>query len=54
MLGYEAVGALLDNRKGVMVGISKGEVTFTPFEEACSRHNQVNRDLYEVTKILSV
>ncbi|MCR5828490.1 MAG: 6-phosphofructokinase [Bacteroidales bacterium] len=54
MLGYEAVGALLDNRKGVMVGIHKGEVTFTPFEEACSRHNQINRDLYEVTKILSV
>ncbi|MBP5302654.1 MAG: 6-phosphofructokinase, partial [Bacteroidales bacterium] len=53
-LGYEAVGALLDNRKGVMVGIRKGDVTYTPFEEACSRHNQINRNLYEITKILSV
>jgi 6-phosphofructokinase 1 len=54
ILGYEAVGALLDNHTGVMVGRSQGKITLTPFGEACSKHNKIDHSLYEITKILSV
>ncbi len=54
VLGYEAVRALLDGKSGVMVGQMQNETVFTPFEEACSRHNEINHDWYEIVKILSI
>ena len=53
-LGYEAVNALLRGMSGVMVGQVNGRTAFTPFEEACSRHNEINRKQYEIAHILSL
>ena len=52
--GYEAVGALLDGRSGVMVGRVNAKTVFTPFDEAVGKHNQIDKTWYEITKILSV
>lgn len=52
--GYEAVCALLDGLSGVMIGRIAGKTVYTPFDEACSKHNAIDRSWYEITKILSV
>lgn len=54
LLGYESVKALLDGKSGVMIGQVNGYVAFTPFEEACTRHNEINKKQYEVSHILSL
>ncbi|HCU18564.1 MAG TPA: 6-phosphofructokinase [Bacteroidales bacterium] len=53
-LGHAAVEALIDDQKSVMVGISNGEITLVPFRRAVKLHKDVNRNLIELAKILSV
>ncbi len=53
-LGYAAVEALLDDQKSVMVGIMNDEITLVPFRRAVKLHKDVNHDLVELAKILSV
>ena len=53
-LGYEAVNALLEGKSGVMVGQVNGFTAYTPFEEACSRHNEINKKQYDIAQILSI
>ena len=54
VLGHAAVDALLDGASGVMVGQRGGKIVHTPFEEACSRHNDINKKWYEIARILSL
>jgi len=54
VLGYEAVCALLDGKSGVMVGQQNGAVVYTPFQEACTRHNQINKKWNEIAYVLSL
>ncbi|MCF0172597.1 MAG: 6-phosphofructokinase [Bacteroidales bacterium] len=54
ILGFEAVNALLDGHSGEMIGRVNNKTSFTPFEEAVSRHGEVDKSWYEITKILSV
>ncbi len=51
--GYEAVCALLDGQSGVMIGRVNGKTVYTPFDDAISKHNAIDRSWYEITKILS-
>ncbi|NMB37075.1 MAG: 6-phosphofructokinase, partial [Bacteroidales bacterium] len=53
-LGHAAVRALLDGRKGVMVGLVNNKVEYTSFELACSRHNEINKNWYDIARILSI
>jgi 6-phosphofructokinase 1 len=53
-LGHAAVEALLDDQKSVMVGIMNGEITLVPFRRAVKLHKDVNHDLVELARILSV
>jgi 6-phosphofructokinase 1 len=53
-LGNAAVEALIDDQKSVMVGILNDEITLVPFRKAVKLHKDVNRDLVELAKILSV
>ena len=53
-LGRAAVEALIDDQKSVMVGISNGEITLVPFRRAVKLHKDVNHDLVELARILSV
>ena len=54
ILGYESVEALLAGKSDVMVGQINNEVAFTPFEEACSKHNQINELWYKISHIVSL
>ncbi|MBR2136179.1 MAG: 6-phosphofructokinase [Bacteroidales bacterium] len=54
LLGNYAVNALRDGKSGVMVGIKGGQVSYTPFKEACSRHNPIDANMLEIAKILSI
>ena len=54
VLGHGAVEALLDGKSGVMVGQRNGLVVHTPFDEACTRHNDINKKWYEIAHILSL
>jgi 6-phosphofructokinase 1 len=53
-LGNAAVEALIDDQKSVMVGISNGEIVLIPFRKAVKLHKDVNHDLVELARILSV
>jgi len=52
--GYHAVEALIDDQKSVMVGIMNGEITLVPFRRAVKLHKDVDHNLVELAKILSV
>jgi len=52
-LGAEAITALLQGRKGEMVGIVKNEVCFTPFANAIKHHKEIRKDLLDLATILS-
>lgn len=53
-LGHAAVEALLDDQKSVMVGLANNEITMVSFRRAVKLHKDVNRNLIELAKILSV
>jgi 6-phosphofructokinase 1 len=53
-LGHAAVEALLDDQKSVMVGLMDDEITLVPFRRAVKLHKDVNHDLVNLAKILSV
>lgn len=54
VLGCEAVNALFKGFSGVMVGQMQNKTVYTPFAEACSRHNEIDFKWYEIAKILSI
>ena len=53
-LGHAAVEALIDDQKSVMVGIMNGDITLVPFRRAVKLHKDVNHELIDLAKILSV
>jgi len=53
-LGYAAVEALLDDQKSAMVGLQNNEVVLVPFRKAVKLHKDLNRELLEISKILSI
>ena len=54
ILGYQSIEALLAGKSDVMVGQINNEVAFTPFEKACSKHNQINELWYRISHIVSL
>lgn len=52
-LGMEAVKALLDGVKGVMIGQVNQQVVYTPFAKAIKHHQRLNPILVEMVEILS-
>jgi len=52
-LGVAAVEALLENKKGVMLGLTHRKITTTPFEKAIKYHTKMNAEMEELSKILS-
>ncbi len=53
-LGYEAVTALLEGQRGVMVGIIDKKIVFTPFEHAVKHHKDINLQMLEMSRILAL
>lgn len=52
-LGMEAVRALMNGKKGVMVGQIGADVAYTPFEVAIKHHQTINKTLVEMVDILA-
>lgn len=53
-LGVKAVEAVLDKKKGLMIGISNGKVTTVALEKAIKMHHEINEELLNVAKITSL
>ncbi|MFO7613646.1 MAG: 6-phosphofructokinase [Bacteroidales bacterium] len=53
-MGYQAVVALKDGVRGVMVGSINRKVNYTPFEKAIKHHQTINMELLEIAEILSI
>ena len=52
-MGMEAVKALLNGEKGVMIGIVNNQIAYTPFEKAIKYHHAMNPKLLEMVKALA-
>jgi 6-phosphofructokinase 1 len=53
-LGYYAVKALLEGKRGVMVGSVNRSIVYTPFEKSIKQHPSINLDQLEMAEILSI
>ncbi len=53
-LGYEAVRALLKGKQGVMVGQIDKKIVYTPFENAIKQHQDINKSMVEMSRVLSI
>lgn len=53
-LGFMAVEALIEGKKGVMVGMVDKKIVFTPFEHAVKHIEEINPDLIRMVEILSL
>ncbi|MGM9773848.1 MAG: 6-phosphofructokinase [Candidatus Egerieousia sp.] len=54
ILGNAAVEALMNGISGVMVGQINNEVTYTTFDDACSKHNHINWKWQQIAHVLSI
>ena len=53
-LGYGAVLGLMEGKTNVMAGIRSNQMVYTPIEEAIKKHNEINKDLLNVSQILAI
>ena len=53
-LGHCAVKALIEEQRGIMVGIVDKCVTYTAFENAIKHHKDINHQLLEMSRILAL
>lgn len=53
-LGFEAVKAIISNNSGVMVGQINKKIVLTPFDKATKHHQEINRNMLEMARILSL
>lgn len=53
-LGVAAVEGLLDGKSDVMAGIRSNKIVFTPIAEAIKKHNEIDKELIKVAKILAI
>ncbi|MEM1124342.1 MAG: 6-phosphofructokinase [Bacteroidota bacterium] len=51
-MGLEAVKALINGQRGVMIGVVNNQVVHTPFERAIKYHRYLSPTLLEMVKIL--
>ncbi len=51
-LGMEAVKALLDGKRSVMIGQIHQDIVYTPFAKAIKHHQKLNSKLLEMVKVL--
>jgi len=54
LLGYDAVSTLLNGNRGVMVGMVNNKIAYTPFSQSIKYHNEINRNLLEIARLLSL
>lgn len=53
-LGYAAVTGLMGGENKVMAGMRSNKIVYTPIEEAIKKHNEIDKDLIEISEILAI
>lgn len=53
-LGYGAVVGLMEGQNCVMAGIRSNEMVYTPIEDAIKKHNEINKDILQISEILAI
>jgi 6-phosphofructokinase 1 len=53
VVGFASVEALMEGKKGVMVGFKNNNVSYTPFSEAITKNKPFNKDLLRMAHILA-
>lgn len=53
-LGYQAVKALVEGRRGMMVGSVNRKIEFTPFEQTIKYNSPINVELHSIAEILAL
>jgi 6-phosphofructokinase 1 len=53
-LGYEAVNALLDGKRGIMIGQLNNKPSYIPFDKATKHHLTINKEMLTMARILSM
>ncbi len=53
-LGHSAIEQLISGKGGVAAGLVNGKVVFTPFKDAISKTNPLNKDLIEMAQLLAL
>ncbi len=53
-LGYNAVFALVKGAKNVMIGIKNNRIVRVPLTKAIKQNPEINREIYELAKIISM
>jgi len=52
-MGLEAVKALIDGKKGIMIGVVNNQVVHTPFEKAIKHNRAISPTLLEMVEVLA-
>ena len=52
-LGVKAVEALIDGKKGLMVGIDNGKIIYTPLNKALKGKTKINKELLRMSQIMN-
>lgn len=53
-LGYAAILGLMKGENKVMAGMRSNKIVYTPIDEAIKKHNEIDRDLIEISEILAI
>lgn len=53
-MGAQAITALREGQRNVMIGIKNGELVYVPFSKATQHHSIPNHDDMEIVKMLSI
>lgn len=53
-LGYEAVKALLEGQRDIMIGEINRKIEYTPFEKSIKHHQTVDIELLEIARVLAI
>lgn len=53
-MGVAAINALLEGQRNIMIGVSNDKIVYTPFAKAVKVHKEIDLDLLDNLKILSI
>jgi 6-phosphofructokinase 1 len=53
-MGFGAVEAIIANKRDVMIGVERNELTYVPFEEAISKRKAPDAELIRMAEILAL
>jgi 6-phosphofructokinase 1 len=53
-MGAQAITALMEGQRNVMIGIKNGDLVYVPFSKATQHNSSIDRGDIDLVKILSI